>query len=287
MSNPDLNSEVARLLQILTSNTGAALPALQPQTQQQQQHLLPGFQQQQLQSLPPQATWTAHQASFTQQSLSQSQTPDPRLAAYAQFPGLSTALQQQVEDPRSSSKAPPDQPIPQTQQQQTKVDPATITQWPAALRFVTTHIARDEAVMGKLRKMKKNQKDNEVAWHNSRQELIKKHKARIEGSKQVDDLLRGFGSYSARTSSACSFDEKDMAEKEASELHQFDLKVHKAATAMVQAMSHELSMLGIPFFCGGAGGTVRVDGEYGIEEGELRELRKRMMELLEDLIGDE
>jgi len=54
---------------------------------------------------------------------------------------------------------------------------------------------------------------------------------------------------------------------------------------MVAAMADELGVLGIPFFCGGRGGTPRVkkggddggggagdgDGEdgYGIEEGEL------------------
>lgn len=63
---------------------------------------------------------------------------------------------------------------------------------------------------------------------------------------------------------------------------------------MVNAMSAELGILGIPFFCGGRGGTPRLkmegEGEggegYGIEEGELRELRRRMMDLVGDLVGE-
>ena len=64
---------------------------------------------------------------------------------------------------------------------------------------------------------------------------------------------------------------------------------------MATAMASELGQLGIPFFCGGRGGTPRlklrgeegeIDGGYGIEEGELRELRRRVMELVGDLVGE-
>ena len=36
---------------------------------------------------------------------------------------------------------------------QPKIDPSTITQWPAALRYITTVVAGDEQVMAKLRKV--------------------------------------------------------------------------------------------------------------------------------------
>lgn len=68
---------------------------------------------------------------------------------------------------------------------------------------------------------------------------------------------------------------------------------------MVAAMASELGQLGIPFFCGGRGGTPRlkmseegegemdvVDSGYGMEEGKLSELRRRMMELVGDLVGE-
>lgn len=56
---------------------------------------------------------------------------------------------------------------------------------------------------------------------------------------------------------------------------------------MGRAMTMELSQLGVPFFSGGPGGTICVDGEYGIVEEELMELRRRMVELLGDMVAEE
>jgi len=85
----------------------------------------------------------------------------------------------------------------------------------------------------------------------------------------------------------------DIFALEKQELHNFDLKVHKAATQMATAMSAELAQLGIPFFCGGRGGTEKSPGvdedggeEYGMNKSELIELRRRMVDLLGDLVGE-
>ena len=58
-------------------------------------------------------------------------------------------------------------------------------------------------------------------------------------------------------------------------------------------MSAELARLGIPFFCGGRGGTEKPpgvgedsNGEYGIDKSDLIELRRRMLEFLGDLVEE-
>lgn len=68
-------------------------------------------------------------------------------------------------------------------------DPRTILTWPAALRYVTRTIARNEAAMIRIRKLIDNQHQNERGWWKGREELIKKQKERIEGRKQVNEIL--------------------------------------------------------------------------------------------------
>ena len=68
-------------------------------------------------------------------------------------------------------------------------DPRTILTWPAALRYVTRTIARNEAAMVRIRKLIDNQHQNEQGWWKGREELIKKQKERIEGRKQVNEIL--------------------------------------------------------------------------------------------------
>ena len=70
-----------------------------------------------------------------------------------------------------------------------EVDPTTITTWPAALRHVTKLIARNEAVMARMRKLIEVQRQHEQQWWEGREALIKKQHDRIEGRKMVDDVL--------------------------------------------------------------------------------------------------
>lgn len=65
-------------------------------------------------------------------------------------------------------------------------------------------------------------------------------------------------------------------ESEQEELRTFDQKVHLRSTDMVTHMASEFAQMGIPFFCRGA-----LPGER--PDAELQELRRRMVELLEDL----
>lgn len=65
------------------------------------------------------------------------------------------------------------------------------------------------------------------------------------------------------------------------ELEIFDRKVHKACREMVAVTAKELGRLAVPFLY--AEGQVK--GTFG--DGELVRLQKKMLELLEDLCGEE
>jgi hypothetical protein len=91
-------------------------------------------------------------------------------------------------------------------------------------------------------------------------------------------------------------EEEDLAE----ELRVFDGKVYRAQTQMVKEMSAKLKGFGVPFF-GTRGELVRKKGDVNetgedkgdgkgegkkIEEGELVELQRRMIGILEDLCSE-
>lgn len=74
------------------------------------------------------------------------------------------------------------------------------------------------------------------------------------------------------------------------ELEIFDKKVYRACKQMVAATTEELRKLEIPFFCTlkalvTVGGEVKEKGM--IYDAELVTLQARMLELLEDLSGEE
>ncbi|KAL0636848.1 hypothetical protein Q9L58_004206 [Maublancomyces gigas] len=164
--------------------------------------------------------------------------PDPRLQHLPKPP-------QNLADPAHPVSAPP-------------VDPKTITDWPTALRFVVNTLGKDEAVMAQIKKMKKHQHDHEKQWWAAREEIVRKHEARVESSQKVQDLLWA-----------------STPESEQDELRTFDQKVHLRSTDMVAHMASEFAQMGIPFFCRGA--------LPDRPDAELQELRKRIVELLEDL----
>lgn len=66
-------------------------------------------------------------------------------------------------------------------------------------------------------------------------------------------------------------------ESEAEELDTFDRKVHLRSEQMFNHMNNGMRQMGIPFFCLPPGTP---------ETPELLELKKRMVELLEDMCGD-
>ena len=65
----------------------------------------------------------------------------------------------------------------------------------------------------------------------------------------------------------------------AKELTIFDRQVHRACREMVDASKKELWELGVPFFCAGI--------SERLEKDDLKLLRKKMLDLLEDFCGSQ
>ncbi|KAI9887954.1 MAG: hypothetical protein M1823_000211 [Watsoniomyces obsoletus] len=180
-----------------------------------------------------------------------------------------------------------------------KIDPATITDWPGALRCVMRTVAVHDASIARIKKMIKVQHEHERQWWEGRQALLKKHEARIDGRKKLDDVLRAVGGQPSLGSSQAD------TEADASELKLYDRKVHIASTEMVKAMQAELRELGVPFFgvrshlvivektnlgkrsrnsVGGDGDGDEKAGSKGvIEQQQLIELQRKMLQLLQDM----
>ncbi|KAG4435759.1 hypothetical protein IFR05_008773 [Cadophora sp. M221] len=189
--------------------------------------------------------------------------------------------------PRSTT---PTEPPPQ----KNVVDPATIIEWSAGLRCVMKTVARHESVLNDIRKMMKVQREHEEQWWNGREMLIEKQRARKEGQKKLDDVLKAVGG--AVTPGFTS----NPADDHAKELGTFDMKVYKAQLQMVKEMTAKLRSLGVPFFgtrsdlvgqigkeANASSGTADPKDEKGtIDEVELVRLQRKMLAILEDLCSD-
>lgn len=62
----------------------------------------------------------------------------------------------------------------------------------------------------------------------------------------------------------------------------YDRKIYAASVSMAEALERELAALGVPFFC-----VSGEPGPPGHPDKESKELKKRMLELLMDLVGGE
>ncbi|CCU81630.1 hypothetical protein BGHDH14_bgh02468 [Blumeria hordei DH14] len=160
------------------------------------------------------------------------------------------------------------------------VDPTTILEWSAGLRCAMKTVARHENVIHEIRRH-----EHEEQWWNGRNALIEKLKAREEGQKKLDEVLKAVGGASISGNVVVDI---------ARELHTFDLKVYKAQIQMVREMNTKLRGLGVPFF-GTKTELVRpasknsgqpLDGKEMINEVDLVKLQRRMLEMLEDLCND-
>ncbi|KAM0141486.1 hypothetical protein ACHAP3_002351 [Botrytis cinerea] len=175
------------------------------------------------------------------------------------------------------------------------VDPATIIDWSAGLRCVMRTMNKHDHVLQEIRKMIKVQHEHEEQWWKSREALIERQAARKEGQKKLEEVLKAVG---GATSSGAS---NTSPEELARELETFDMKVYKAQTQMVREMNGKLRNLGIPFFgtkselvripgkhdATNRAGTASTEGEKDmIDEDELVELQKKMLNILEDMCND-
>ncbi|MCJ1285599.1 hypothetical protein MMC26_004940 [Xylographa opegraphella] len=173
----------------------------------------------------------------------------------------------------------------------TTVDPRTIITYPAALRHITKIVARNEATISRLRKLISSQHQHERQWWDGRQALIKQQEEREEGRKKVEEVLKSMGG-KVSTQVSGPTPAEDVAE-----LVRYDKKVHRACLEMVNATRVELQSLGIPSFGIRRELVLRddetddemndqvsaTDRKRKLRSGEVLELQKKVLVLLEDL----
>ncbi|KAE8389694.1 hypothetical protein BDV23DRAFT_156710 [Aspergillus alliaceus] len=143
-------------------------------------------------------------------------------------------------------------------------------------------VSQNEDLQRKIRWLIQQQHDHEKQWWAGREALVRKQKARVEKKKELDAVLRSVGA---------PVDEKEVStvEEDRAELTNYDMKVYKASKQMADAMMSELRALQIPFFSIKQSLVVDSAGKAaeslnpGIGRDDLAVLRRRMLELLQDL----
>jgi Protein of unknown function (DUF2458) len=175
-----------------------------------------------------------------------------------------------VQDPKRRSTTP-------------RPDSSIITEWSPAVKYVMNTLSQNPEASAKMKRLIKNQHDNERQWWAGREALIAKHRDRVENKKKADDLLRSLG---AAKSYGISNPPSTAAEEKA-EVERYDKKVYTALSEMVAAIDRELTTLRVPFFAIKHELVQKAGGAEGVLcKAELVELQKKMLQLLQDLFGD-
>ena len=132
------------------------------------------------------------------------------------------------------------------------------------------------------------QKKNEMRWYAERQNLKQTQANRAKSSAQALSILQSLNKDYERTAAA----EGNAGVRE---LADFDRKVHAAQAEVEASMTAELKALGVPFFGTDQNLVVKDEASIVKEEpnrpkwsptvtdAQLMELRKRMIQHLEDL----
>jgi hypothetical protein len=165
------------------------------------------------------------------------------------------------------------------------VDPSKITTWAPAQKYVINNIYSNHAQISRIKQLITNQQCQERQWWAERGALISKHGARVEKEKQVAAMLQSMGGIAASNKASNSGEEED-------ELRRCDLKIHRAMTKLAMEIDRELRSMGVPFYAIKHELVIMEDrkneGEQlgKINKGELRDLQKRMLQLLEELFKE-
>ncbi|KAF3929609.1 hypothetical protein ABW19_dt0209637 [Dactylella cylindrospora] len=149
-----------------------------------------------------------------------------------------------------------------------KVDPKSITQWPAALKYITSVVTKNEVVMNRLKKMKMHQQEHERLWWKNREEIVKRHSNSANSRLAMASVLKTFGATSTASETT--------PEQQQSELKTYDEKVYRASQQMYKSMAEDLKVLQIPFF-------VITEEEFPGDKQAFADIRKKVVELLDDL----
>ncbi|KAK5081501.1 hypothetical protein LTR05_007632 [Lithohypha guttulata] len=205
---------------------------------------------------------------------------------------LSTTTPSNTPDPRSrQQKLQPTRQDTDLSRSVTPTNPATpdassITTWPAAVKHVTKYIVADEQASSRIKHLVNEQHKHEEQWWRQRQEIVTRHAGRAGNQAIVTDILKELGGLAGPVAKVDEAADKN-------ELETFDKKVYQSLTQMTQDFDRQLKKLGVPFFAikhdlilldGGKDGSGSTVGK--LDKGELRELQKRMLQILEDLLID-
>lgn len=225
------------------------------------------------------------------------QTPDSQDATVSTIPGLGMVSPEErqgppIQMPKSVTSPVASKP-PRVESEGNRSttpvvpDASSITAWPAALKHITKHTISDELTVSKIRHLISEQHKHEQQWWAGREAIMARHSGRADNQAKVADLLKSLGGLSVPVAP------RDPAADQA-ELDAYDKKVYKGLTDMAADFDRQLRRLQIPFFAIKHELVILEDGarrdgslKGRIDKGELRELQKRMIETLEDLVGDD
>lgn len=181
-------------------------------------------------------------------------------------------------DNQSRSITPVSQPVP---------DASTITTWPAAIKHVSKHITDDDKATTRIKHLIKQQQQHEEQWWSQREAIIAKHQGRAGSTTKVADILKELGGLAVPMAKV-----DDAADK--NELDMFDKKVYRSLVQMAADFDAQLRKLGVPFYAikhelilTGTETEKSLLTKGKLDKGELRDLQKRMLNHLEDLLIDD
>lgn len=165
-------------------------------------------------------------------------------------------------------------------------DASAIITWAAAIKHVSKYIINDEKATTRIKHLIKQQQQHEEQWWAQREAIVAKHNGREGSNNKVADILKELGGLAVPIAKV-----DEAADR--SELETFDKKVYKSLVQMSADFDSQLRKLGVPFYAikhdlillGNETGEVSTKGK--LDKGELRDLQKRMLQYLEDLLMDD
>ena len=117
--------------------------------------------------------------------------------------------------------------------------------------------------------------------------MVAKYRSRAEKERQAVEMLRSMGSLTATKASTTV-----NSEEEAAEMKKCDQKVHSAMMKMAAGIDRDLRAMGVPFYAIKHDLVILGEGKDDkpgsgrLDKGELRELQKKILQLLEELFKD-
>ncbi|KAF2431265.1 hypothetical protein EJ08DRAFT_660140 [Tothia fuscella] len=206
--------------------------------------------------------------------LQQQQAP-PSFIARSLDPRLDPQRHQTATPPNQTSKTP-------------AIDPASILEWPQALRCVNKLSAQNPSTETAIKRMIFDQENNVKQWWKDREALLVRQAGRVDSVKELNETIKAIGG----TPASPPTPEEDQAERDT-----FDKKVYKASLQMHNHHAVELKKLGVPFFGVNPNFIIATElqqtiaardplSKAMITQEELSNLQRKMVQYLEDLYKD-